>query len=150
MIQNSKLHYCVHKRQSVVPIVSQFNSFHTNTSYFFKIHFIIVVSSTPRSSKLPHSFWFTHKDLLCGSLFLCTSSLIFLLTDSLLYLLQQSPASTQVGSLILSWWPETVAVDWWDVHFWSCPISGCGIWISSDHCVKRKVPKDSCVAWFGA
>jgi hypothetical protein len=42
---------CVQKGPPLDPFLSQLNSFHTFTPYFFKIHFSIILPSSPRFPK---------------------------------------------------------------------------------------------------
>jgi hypothetical protein len=58
------------KQQTTGAIHSQLNLSHTLVPYFFKIHFNIILSSTPRSlSVFPQSFTTTtlYKFLLCSN-----------------------------------------------------------------------------------
>jgi hypothetical protein len=50
LLWNPKVHYRIHKKLSLIPILSKKNPAHTFTNYFFKIHFNIIISSAPRSS----------------------------------------------------------------------------------------------------
>ena len=65
---NQKVHYHGHKSTPTVDILSQINSIHTIPSYFFKIHFNIILPSMPRYSKWPLCFNFPHKNLVRISL----------------------------------------------------------------------------------
>jgi len=51
--------WCVHKNPSFDPILSQMNPVHILTSCFLKIHFNIILPSTPSSTKWPYSFTFS-------------------------------------------------------------------------------------------
>jgi hypothetical protein len=51
LLWNPKIYYHVQKSLSSVPILCQMNLIHTSKSYVPKIHFNIVLSSMPRSSK---------------------------------------------------------------------------------------------------
>jgi hypothetical protein len=53
-----KFQFSVYKIPSPVPISSQISPLHALPFYFFNIYFNIILPSTPRSSKLPHSFSF--------------------------------------------------------------------------------------------
>ena len=46
-----------------LPLLNQVNVFHTPQSYFFEIHFIAILLSSPRSSKWSFSFRFPTKYL---------------------------------------------------------------------------------------
>ena len=63
ILWNPKAHYRIHKRPPTVPILSQFDPVHTSTSYFLKIHFIIILPSVPGSPKGAISVRFLHQTL---------------------------------------------------------------------------------------
>jgi hypothetical protein len=48
----------IHKPRAPVAILSMINAVHVSPSPFFKIHFSIILPSTPMSSKLSHSYLF--------------------------------------------------------------------------------------------
>jgi len=52
----------------LLPVLNQVNVFHTPQSYFFEIHFIIILLSRPRSSRWSFSFRFPTK-CLCAFVF---------------------------------------------------------------------------------
>jgi hypothetical protein len=49
-LRNPKFHYLVHKSLPPVSIPSQVNLVHSITPYFFKMHFDLILPSTPESS----------------------------------------------------------------------------------------------------
>jgi len=59
LLWNPKVHCLIHKSPPLIPVLSQIDPAHTLTSSFFKIHFNIILSSTPRSPKWSHPFRFS-------------------------------------------------------------------------------------------
>jgi len=58
LLWNPKFHFCVHESPSLVLILKQMDAIYILKLYFFKIHFIIMLPSTPWSPSwfLPSSF----------------------------------------------------------------------------------------------
>ena len=67
MLWNTDITYRIHK--SPQPILIQINLFHVFPFHFLKIHFNIIIPSTPRSSKWTISLRFSHQTLYAPLLF---------------------------------------------------------------------------------
>ena len=68
ILRNPKVHYRIHNIPSHLLTLNHINSVHTPTSHFLKIHFNIILPSTPWSSKWSLSLRSPHSDPLCTSL----------------------------------------------------------------------------------
>jgi hypothetical protein len=60
---NPMVHYLVHKRSPLVPILSHINPVNTTPSYFYKINFNIILPPTCRSSSSLLTSWFPVRTL---------------------------------------------------------------------------------------
>ena len=61
----TKVYYFVHKIATLVSVLSQINTFHASPPYFLKIHFNIILLSTP--AEWPLCFRFPHRNPVCTS-----------------------------------------------------------------------------------
>jgi len=69
---NPKVNYRIHKRPPPVPILSQINTVCSSQSNLMKIHFNIILLSTPGSNKWSLLFRSSHKNTECTSPVSCT------------------------------------------------------------------------------
>jgi len=60
LLSNPKVHYRGHSNSPLDTRLSQMNLIHISTSYFFKIHFIITLPSTPKSLKMVYCLTFPY------------------------------------------------------------------------------------------
>ena len=85
---NPEVHYRIHKCQASVPILSQINPVHTQTSQFMMIYLNIVLPSAPGYPKWPFSLRFPHQtlytSLLLHTLYMSRPSLIDFNTKTIL------------------------------------------------------------------
>jgi hypothetical protein len=65
LLRNLEVHYRVRKSLSLDHILSKMNRVHTTQSYFFKIHFNIILSPMSRTYYWFLSFWLSHKSYIC-------------------------------------------------------------------------------------
>lgn len=60
---NQNVHYNVHTSLLCVPVLSLVSPVHIFPSYFFMMHFSIILPLIPRSSRWALSIWFPHQNL---------------------------------------------------------------------------------------
>lgn len=65
ILWNLKVHHRVHRKLPLIPIPSYMNPVHNHTSNFLKIHFNIILLSTPSYSYSSLYFRFCHQNLVC-------------------------------------------------------------------------------------
>jgi len=60
LIWDMKVHYCVHKNLTLIPVLNEMGPVHTFSPYFSKIHSNIIFPSTPTSLKWSLPFRILH------------------------------------------------------------------------------------------
>jgi len=81
ILWNSNVHYRIHKRPSLAPILGRIHPVHAQPSYFMKIHCNIVRPTTSRCGMWSLSFMFFHQNRLHISHFIRATCLDHLILD---------------------------------------------------------------------